>query len=300
MDLALAEAIFDEAASHRPTAVRFTGWGEPLLHPQIGQLAAAAKKRGLPLKIYTNGLALTPQLMDLFVEIGLDDLQFSLQGLNEAQYLFNRTGSNYQRLKDNITMAAKKRKGRDKPFLSLLTSVLEHELRQEDPHKFTENWLKLVDKVAVDLTNLNFVSDLQRVKPFVSKQSKDLRRGLCVDVFLALEIKYDGSIQFCGQDSRGLEEHTIGRFGRISLREAWHGSKMEAQRNSVGRALGHDSKAVCRNCYHNTDKYELFKNLPKASSESSAGDNEFDKAGGSVNIDEPKNPQLSPAVMGEG
>ena len=83
---------------HNGTAVRFTGWGEPLLHPRIGDLAEVFKKRGIRLKIYTNGLALTPDLMDRFIELGVDDLQFSLQGLNEAQYLRNRVGSDWKKL----------------------------------------------------------------------------------------------------------------------------------------------------------------------------------------------------------
>jgi hypothetical protein len=95
-----------------------------------------------------------------------------------------------------------------------------------------------------------------------------------VDVFLALEVKHDGAIQFCGQDSRGLSDHTIGHFGQISLFEAWNGSIMEAKRDQVGRALGHEASPVCRNCYHNTDKYDLFKKGP----EKSRSENEPDAA----------------------
>jgi hypothetical protein len=80
-----------------------------------------------------------------------------------------------------------------------------------------------------------------------------------VDVFLAMEIKYDGSIQFCGQDAEGRESHTVGRFGEISLQEAWTSPKFESQRNLVGRGLGHAKNPVCADCYHNTSKYDLFK-----------------------------------------
>jgi hypothetical protein len=256
---ALAEAIAEEASRHPGTAVRFTGWGEPLLHPDIASLAAIFKERGLRLKIYTNGLALTPELMERFIGLGVDDLQFSLQGLNPAQYAANRLGSDHALLERNMVMASKTRGRAPKPFLSLLTSVLADELAEGDPAAFTRKWLGLVDKVAVDLTNLNFVSDLGRVRPHLRRQSAGLRRGRCVDVFLALEVKYDGAIQFCGQDSRGLPEHTLGYVGQTSLGEAWLGPAMEAKRDQVGRALGHEASAVCRNCYHNTDKYDLFK-----------------------------------------
>jgi organic radical activating enzyme len=259
MDFSLFQQIVDQVSKWEGSALRFTGWGEPLMHPQIGAMVEAAKKNGLKLKLYTNGLALNEELMDIFIEAGLDDLQFSMQGLNQRQYLFNRVGSDYNKLKKNIFMAAKRRGGRARPFLSLLTSVLETELSQVNPVEFTDYWLKTVDKVAVDLTNLKFVAQSQRVKPYLNQQSKALNRGKCIDIFLALEVKYDGSIQFCGQDSQALHEHTIGSFPNISLYQAWHSSKINAQRDLVGRGEGHDKLKVCQNCYHNTDKYELFK-----------------------------------------
>jgi len=259
LDLKMAEDIFREAKNHEGTAIRFTGWGEPLLHPEIGSLASLVKENGLGLKIYTNGLALTPELMDIFIDIGLDDLQFSLQGLTPMQYEFNRLKADYKTLEKSIIMASAKRGARNKPFLSILTSVLADELAAAEPNLFIQKWLKYVDKVAVDFTNLNFVSGVQRVKPYLSYQSSNLIRGRCVDVFLALEIKYDGSIQICGQDAQGTESHTLGQFGSMTLAEAWLGKKMENQRNMVGRNLFHHLSKICSNCYHNTTKYDLFK-----------------------------------------
>jgi hypothetical protein len=143
--------------------------------------------------------------------------------------------------------------------LSILTSVLADELAEADPDQFVKKWLKYVDKVAIDFTNLNFVKGAERIKPYLDRQSGDLTRGRCVDVFLALEIKYDGTIQLCGQDANGTESHTIGQFGKMTLAQAWLGEKMENQRAMVGRNLLHHLSEICSNCYHNTTKYDLFK-----------------------------------------
>jgi hypothetical protein len=124
--------------------------------------------------------------------------------------------------------------------------------------------LTLVDKVAVDLTNLNFVADQSRGKPYLDRQSAGLTRGRCVDIFLALEIKYDGLIQICGQDAEGRPDHSLGRLGEMSLGAAWLGPKMNERRQRVGRGLDHEALPVCARCYHNTTKYELFKNRPGA------------------------------------
>jgi len=244
--------------------VRFTGWGEPLLHPRAGEIAALVKEAGLKLKIYTNGLALTPELMDRFIDLEVDDLQFSLQGLTPAQYEFNRRGAAYSRLRANLELAARRRGAAARPFLSVLTSTLADEARQADPEFFIRDMLTLADKVAVDLTNLNFVADQDRVKPYLDRQSAGLTRGRCVDVFLALEIKYDGLIQICGQDAEGRPDHSLGRLGEVSLGAAWLGPKMNERRRRVGRNLEHEALPVCRHCYHNTTKYDLFKKRPGA------------------------------------
>lgn len=258
LGLIVDEAAARTAAGHK-CALRLTGWGEPLLHPQIDQFVSLIKRAGLPLKIYTNGLALSPELMDLFFALEVDDLQFSMQGLTPRQYEFNRRRASYERLRANMEMAARRRGPAARPFLSLLTSVLADEAAEADPEAFINDHLQLVDKVAVDLTNLNFVQDVDRVRPFLGRQSAGLSRRPCVDVFLALEIKYDGLIQFCGQDADGLDEHSLGRLGETSLEEAWRSPKMNEQRQRVGRGLGHEGLTVCRNCYHNTSKYDLFK-----------------------------------------
>ncbi|MDR0882632.1 MAG: radical SAM protein [Candidatus Adiutrix sp.] len=251
--------IVEEASQHQGCGLRLTGWGEPLLYPDIAPAVALIKSAGLPLKIYTNGLALTPELMDSFIAAGLDDLQFSMQGLTPAQYEFNRRRSSYPRFRAAVEMAAQRRGTGSRPFLSLLTSVLADEAQAADPEAFTSDWLTWLDKVAIDLTNLNFVQEVERVRPFLSRQSPGLSRGPCVDVFLALEVKYDGLIQFCGQDANGLPEHSLGRVGETSLAEAWRSPKMNEQRQRVGRDLGHAALSVCRNCCHNTTKYDLFK-----------------------------------------
>ena len=240
--------------------VRFTGWGEPLLHPRAAEIAALVKAAGLKLKIYTNGLALTPELMDRFMDLEVDDLQFSLQGLTPAQYEFNRRGAAYLSLRAALEMAARRRGAAARPFLSVLTSTLADEAREADPEAFIKDMLTLADKVAVDLTNLNFVADRDRVKPYLGRQSAGLTRARCVDVFLALEIKYDGLIQICGQDAEGRPDHSLGRLGETSLGAAWLGPGMNERRQRVGRDLDHEALPVCRHCYHNTTKYELFKN----------------------------------------
>ena len=81
----------------------------------------------------------------------------------------------------------------------------------------------------------------------------------CVDVFLAIEINYDGALEFCGQDADRHPEHIVGRLDPMTIHQAWHSKKMEDHRQAVGREVLHDRLPICQNCYPNTDKYDLLQ-----------------------------------------
>ena len=255
------DRIVGEVVQYPPAAIRIAGWGEPLLHPNFVEHVAKIKNAGIPLKIYTNGLLLTENMMTAFINAGVDEIQFSMQGLTPAQYEFNRRKAEYAKFQAAVETASRvrKKRGSAKPFLSILTSVLKSELEQASPRQFIQQWSDLVDKVAVDMTNLNFVRDCERVKDLLDDQAMPTKHAPCVDVFLAIEVNYSGLIEFCGQDADQTPDHILGNIQEMTIREAWTSEKMNDHRQTVGRDILHDSLPICQNCYPNTGKYELFK-----------------------------------------
>ena len=255
------ERIVEEVRQYPPAAIRVAGWGEPFMHPGFTGMVERIKAAGIPLKIYTNGLLLTEEMMVAFIEAGLDEIQFSMQGLTPAQYEFNRRKSDFRLFKSKVELAARTRAalGAGRPFLSILTSVLAGELKAADPRRFIDEWSPLVDKAAIDLTNLNFVRECDRVKDLLEDQALSMVHKPCVDIFLAVEVNYNGAIEFCGQDANQTPEHILGSVLEMTIHQAWHSDKMNAHRQAVGREIRHDEMVICRNCYHNTSKYELFK-----------------------------------------
>jgi len=257
----ILDLIVAEVRRHPPAALRIAGWGEPLLHPRFTDHVRRIKAAGLSLKVYTNGTLLTEEMMEAFIEAGLDEIQFSMQGLTSKQYEFNRRRSNFELFKSKVDLAAKTRArlGGDRPFLSLLTSVLRSELEEADTQVFIDEWSPLVDKIAIDRTNLNFVRNCERVRPLLDDQAVDMTYRPCVDIFLAIEVNYNGAIEICGQDADQTPEHILGNISEISIHEAWHSDKMNDHRQAVGRETRHAQRPICRYCYHNTSKYDLFK-----------------------------------------
>lgn len=83
--------------------IRLTG-GEPLVRKNIDYLIRQLSNLGVNLKITTNGILLDKYL-DLFQEVGLKQINISLDTLDKAKALFITKRDYYHRIMDNIQSA---------------------------------------------------------------------------------------------------------------------------------------------------------------------------------------------------
>ncbi len=70
----------DQLADLGTTIVTFSG-GEPLLHPELDQLIAHVRSRGMIAGMITNGYLLTPQRVNQLNDAGLDHMQISIDNV---------------------------------------------------------------------------------------------------------------------------------------------------------------------------------------------------------------------------
>src|SRR5215469_4446774 len=73
-------ARIDHLARLKTASITFTG-GEPLLHPELDKLIAAARAHGMICTIITNGFRLTRDWIDRFNAAGLQGMQISIDNL---------------------------------------------------------------------------------------------------------------------------------------------------------------------------------------------------------------------------
>ena len=66
--------------------VRFTGGGEPLIHPQLDEILKACKQRDLITCITTNGVKLTQERAELFASLPLDEVAVSIWAATPDTY----------------------------------------------------------------------------------------------------------------------------------------------------------------------------------------------------------------------
>jgi MoaA/NifB/PqqE/SkfB family radical SAM enzyme len=66
--------------------VIFTGFGEPLVHPRLLDMVETVRRRDLAVSIGTNGLLLDGETARALVQLGVDRLVVSLDGVRPATY----------------------------------------------------------------------------------------------------------------------------------------------------------------------------------------------------------------------
>ncbi len=76
-----------------PLTVFFGGFGEPLSHPYIVDMVAAAHRAGAKVELITNGTLLTERMSRHLIHAGLDLLWVSLDGSTPESYADVRLGA---------------------------------------------------------------------------------------------------------------------------------------------------------------------------------------------------------------
>jgi radical SAM protein with 4Fe4S-binding SPASM domain len=151
MDLDLFKKIVDEAISSG--TIHFSGYGEPLLHPEIKEMFAYARKNGFEIGLWTSGLKLIERLSEEILEKGyLDYIIFSLDALTPETYVKIKGLNAYDKVMVNISrfVELKKKKvaelekdvdgwwGRVKPIVGV--QILKMKENDTEIEGFMERW----------------------------------------------------------------------------------------------------------------------------------------------------------------
>ena len=96
------KAVLDDLAEFGAPVVLFSG-GEPLVRPDLTELADYAVRKGMRAVISTNGTLITPRVAAELKKIGLSYVGISLDGLDEVNDRFRGVNGAFKKAMDGIT-----------------------------------------------------------------------------------------------------------------------------------------------------------------------------------------------------
>lgn len=108
--------------------IDFMNWGEPLLHREIFEMVAYAKKFGIDTHISTNLNEFNEAMAEKMVLSGLDAVTLSIDGLTQETYAKYRVRGDYDKVIGNLKTLVRKKKelGRRHPYVIWQFLVFKH------------------------------------------------------------------------------------------------------------------------------------------------------------------------------
>lgn len=251
------ERILEQCAVNN-TAIRFIGWGEPTLHPDLIDWISQASAHGLMTHINTNGTKMSPHFAYALIRSGLSSIKFSFQGVDRESYKAMRRTDFFDELMEAISTLRQARGSKSLPFIAASTSTTTE--TTEAIARFVEIISPLVDELTLGKTIFGFIDedkastrqrlalDHARISENVEKRHPDP----CPEVYDKLSIHWDGSVKICC-NAYG-NEGTIGNVNETSIAKLWRHPDMEAYRERLSRK--NYEAPLCRDCW---DYHDLTK-----------------------------------------
>jgi len=218
-------------------SIRLSLRGEAFIHPDVLEMLAYAKEKGIrEVSSLTNLLAMDEDMFRRLVELELDWLTVSFDGLGETYERIRKPAKfreSYQKIKRFSRI--KKEMNSSKPVIKIQTLW---PAIKDDPASFMNAFEPYVDQVTVNplIDYLHNDEDVPYMDGFV-----------CPVLWQRLVIGADGRVLLCSNDEMGKE--IVGDVNLQTIEEIWHGDRMnEMRRLQMGKRACRDLE-VCHECH---------------------------------------------------
>ena len=249
------ELILKEIKKIKPRVVVLYHGGEPFLNKNIFEMITALKSIGIEtIKIVTNGMLLTDDLLEKIIKSDLDVLEFSLDGKTPEENDSIRLGCNYQKVSSIIKNLIEKKRYLNvkKPeiFIANIQFPTEEELRggkpgipdylikdfsqySESEIEFKVYWLIYWPGMPIETSQYKLINLETTEKPL----------NYCEHPIDLITIRYNGDVVPCCYDT--TSEYVLGNIHHSSVKKIWNNEKYRKLRKTIkdGKLL-----PLCKNC----------------------------------------------------
>jgi len=231
MDIKLFEKIIRQAEKGSKVALHF--FGDPLLHPKIGEMIKICRKYEIKSSLSTNPTSLTKENIQKILDSGLDYLHISLDGATKQTYEKIRRGmANYKQAIEyieNFLSEKIKRKTR-KPITTI--AIIRMKETEKEINDFLNQWKNKpgIDKVDVK----DFIAwggGIDTINQLASEFSRHYKRREyypCFWPWSKICVLWDGRVVPCCSDFDG--KYILGDLKKQTLKEIWNSRKIQILR----------------------------------------------------------------------
>jgi radical SAM protein with 4Fe4S-binding SPASM domain len=237
--------IIDEASHYQPKRISLLLMNEPLLDRKLPERILYAKQKlggETEVTITSNGSLLTPKIISRLIDSGLDRIKISIQGITKDTYE-RIMGLSYERTFKGINLLVDTLKRRKVSRPKVVLSMVNVGHNEDEIRKYKRYWRRKGIKattVAFENKGGNIKEDIA-LHPFgLQSMERCYRFNRCAYIL------YNGDVIPCCADwSRTV---VLGNVKEMTLKEIWHGEKLNAIRNNFLTENHALLPGICRSC----------------------------------------------------
>ncbi len=244
MDRDLYDRLIDEGAAYGLPAMTFGYLSEPLLRPDIADLTAYARERGvMDIRLGTNGTLLGRQVARDLIRAGLTRLEISLDAASEETFRQLRRGGSYQKVVNNIDVFLEERARAGSTWPLLRLSFLRTGLNHLELDEFITRWRGKADYFSIQEMILYDDADIASEQTVTAGQPPE--NFTCAQPWQRLIVRSNGDVYPCC--SAYGARLVMGNAEKESLHDLWHGSQITLLREALAEGRWAEIPA-CREC----------------------------------------------------
>jgi MoaA/NifB/PqqE/SkfB family radical SAM enzyme len=233
MDVDAARRVLDEMMAAKPL-VQPSMYGEPLLIPNLPARINEMKSRGMTVAFNTNGLTLNDDLAKFFVDVRLDSIFFSLEGVTRQTLKKVRGVDKIEKIEAAVFRLLAVRGEKDLPRIGVTMTKQDGNIHEEDA--FVARWAGIVDCVRTSLIFENGTYP-DMVPP--------TKRVPCPTLYQTMPVHNDGTVTICCLD--GFKATNVGNVFKDGVKEVWQGEEF-AKVRYYHETEQWDKVPFCRDC----------------------------------------------------
>ena len=224
----------------QPVTLMTHGAGEPLLHPQLYDILKKAKGiSGLQVGFMTNGMFLDNSWSERLLDIGLDWMAFSIDGVIPLTHDAFRVNADLTKIERYVDFLIEEKERRGCNFPILTFNMVGYPEILDQVNDYVRRWLPFAETVMVSL-----------FRPIGSRRLWDGNSPFpfrpCPLLNHQMVISYDGQVGLCCEDIH--LDVPIGRISFQTLEQVYNESPV-LQEYRKRHQDGHiDRLTLCRDC----------------------------------------------------
>ncbi|MGD2109251.1 MAG: SPASM domain-containing protein [Phycisphaerae bacterium] len=252
IDLKIVERIVGELIRYDDSLVVLGGFGDPLRHPQFGQVLRSIRgvqadgKRLFGLAVRTRGADLTREHIEAMFDHGVDVLEVALDAWTPELYgrLQSPSDPSAARLEDvlhRVEQLSAMRRQRQAVQPIVVPSMVKARENVHELDDFHDGWIRRLGAVTIHgVSHYARQFEDRSVIQMAPKPRVGCRRLRCRCMVLA-----DGRATMCDQDFNG--RHALGSLREHSLEQLWNGATFNALRDAHRKGR-FDLNPLCPAC----------------------------------------------------